>query len=145
MEIEYTRNQSKSGCIGCSALDHKLSDAQAEIARLREIADIARGLTLDRDETRQRYIGVSGDHKDAALLAAAFAAFDGGDQLYEITDRDNDRCETCRHWTRIGDSLPNLGRCGMAEPHVDPMMMFDHYCIDHEPNPTDMKETRHEG
>ena len=65
-------DQGFSQCREC----RRLAEAQAEIANLREIVEIARGLTLERDETRQVYIGVSGDHKDAALLAAAFTALD---------------------------------------------------------------------
>ena len=48
------------------------------------------------------------------------------------------QCESCVHWGRIGDGLPNLGRCAIAE--MDPVMPFDYYCVDHEYLPPNAPE-----
>lgn len=110
-------------------LQRALADAQAEVERLHSVlADL-----IDAIESVQDWDTTHvGDCIDRAN-AAADPPTEPTTQPDEITDRDNARCETCRHWTRVGDSLPNLGRCGMAEPDVNPMMPFDNYCCDHEP------------
>jgi hypothetical protein len=45
----------------------------ARMPALEEIADIAGGLTIERDEARRLICGVSGDYKDGIMLADAMA------------------------------------------------------------------------
>lgn len=52
-------------------------DIARKLLAAEEIVDIARSLTIERDPERGVYVGVTGDHKDAALLDEALRKLDG--------------------------------------------------------------------
>jgi hypothetical protein len=85
--------------------------------------------------SREMGFFVRGHEVRLLLTDTEMRAFQIGDEIEVVVTfrhAEPDRCGNCKHWACVGDDLPNLGRCAMAERHVDPMMMFDDYCCDHD-------------
>lgn len=51
------------------------------------------------------------------------------------------RCQECRHWDRVGDALPNIGRCARADQTRpdEYLRNFDDFCEDWACNTTPMQ------